>query len=230
MPKSKRAKVVHLTKTEKKGREGKENAFNLVRECIDKYKHVYIFSVENMRNTYLKEVRNERKQDRFFYGRNKVIAKALGTTEEEEYKEGLRHVSERLVGNVGLVFSDSEPEEILPYFENYHQMDYARSGCVATETMVVPEGPVMRGEEKFPHNMEPQLRGLGMPTCLVNGVVTLRSEYTICKEGDMLTPDQAQLLKHFYIQQADFHVTIVGHWTNGEFKALQDNMDETKME
>jgi mRNA turnover protein 4 len=52
----------------------------------------------------------------------------------------------------------------------------------------------MRGEDPFPHNMEPQLRQLGMPTQLVNGVVMLRSDHVICREGDVLTPEQAQLL------------------------------------
>ncbi len=59
MPKSKRAKVVHLSKTEKKGKELTFKLFANVRECLEKYQYCYVFSVENMRNTYLKEVRTE---------------------------------------------------------------------------------------------------------------------------------------------------------------------------
>lgn len=51
-----------------------------------------------------------------------------------------------------------------------------------------------RFEEKFPHNMEPQLRQLGMPTTLVNGIVTLTKEFTICTQGQALSPEQAHLL------------------------------------
>jgi mRNA turnover protein 4 len=59
MPKSKRAKVVHLTKVDKKGKELTIKLFANVRECLDQYQHCFVFSVDNMRNTYLKDVRNE---------------------------------------------------------------------------------------------------------------------------------------------------------------------------
>ncbi|KAJ3032864.1 mRNA turnover 4 [Rhizophlyctis rosea] len=74
--------------------------------------------------------------------------------------------------------------------------------------------------------MEPQLRALGMPTALVNGVVTVRSEFTVCREGEPLTPEQAQLLKHFYIQMADFHVNITCYWHDNEFHELEAKEDE----
>jgi mRNA turnover protein 4 len=59
MPKSKRAKVVHLTKVDKKGKELTLKLFSNVRECLDQYQHCFVFSVDNMRNTYLKDVRSE---------------------------------------------------------------------------------------------------------------------------------------------------------------------------
>lgn len=46
-----------------------------------------------MRNTYLKEIRHDFKDSRFFFGKNRVMAKALGTTVEEEYKEGLSAIA-----------------------------------------------------------------------------------------------------------------------------------------
>jgi len=42
--------------------------------------------------------------------------------------------------------------------------------------------------------MEPQLRKLGLPTTLKTGVVTCLFDYTVCNKGDVLTPEQAQLL------------------------------------
>lgn len=46
-----------------------------------------------MRNTYLKEIRNEFKDSRLFYGKNRVMAKGLGTTPESEYKDGLSEIA-----------------------------------------------------------------------------------------------------------------------------------------
>ena len=42
---------------------------------------------------YLKEIRHDFKDSRFFFGKNRVMAKALGTTVEEEYKEGLSAIA-----------------------------------------------------------------------------------------------------------------------------------------
>jgi 5S rRNA maturation endonuclease (ribonuclease M5) len=59
MPKSKRAKVVHLTKTDKKGKELSQKLFANVQEAADSFEHMFVFAVENMRNSYLKQVRQE---------------------------------------------------------------------------------------------------------------------------------------------------------------------------
>jgi mRNA turnover protein 4 len=65
MPKSKRARVVHLSKVDKKGKELSLKLFANVRESLDNYQHCFVFSVDNMRNTYLKDVRNELNDCRF---------------------------------------------------------------------------------------------------------------------------------------------------------------------
>ena len=59
MPKSKRARIVHLTQVQKKGKELTLKLFSNVRESLDQYQYCFVFSVENMRNTYLKDVRSE---------------------------------------------------------------------------------------------------------------------------------------------------------------------------
>ena len=78
--------------------------------------------------------------------------------------------------------------------------DFARTGGEATEDVLLPEGPL----SQFPHSIEPQLRALGMPTALKKGVVTLLSDYTVCKKGDCLTSEQARTLKLLGKQQANF--------------------------
>jgi len=63
--------------------------------------------------------------------------------------------------------------------------------------------------------MEPQLRKLGLPTALKTGVVTCLFDYTVCKKGDVLTPEQAQLLKHFFIQMSEFKVSLKCYYKDG---------------
>lgn len=64
MPVSKRAKVVHESKVTKKShKEQTRRLFANVQESVSKYDHLFLFSVDNMRNTYLKDVRTEFAED-----------------------------------------------------------------------------------------------------------------------------------------------------------------------
>ena len=53
-----------LSSTKRKGTEGKASLLQEVRDCCDQYEHVFVFSVENMRNNKLKEVRAHWKTSR----------------------------------------------------------------------------------------------------------------------------------------------------------------------
>lgn len=90
---------------------------------------------------------------------------------------------------------------MLDFFESHEAPDYARTGSKATATVTLSGGPL----EQFPHSIEPQLRALGLPTALKKGVVhLLGEEYTVCQEGDVLTSEQARILKLLGHQQAKF--------------------------
>ncbi|OWK12902.1 MRTO4 [Cervus elaphus hippelaphus] len=92
MPKSKRDKKVSLTKTAKKGLELKQNLIEELRKCVDTYKYLFIFSVANMRNSKLKDIRNAWKHSRMFFGKNKVMMVALGRSPSDEYKDNLHQL------------------------------------------------------------------------------------------------------------------------------------------
>lgn len=147
----------------------------------------------------MKEVREQWKPSRFFFGKNKVIAIGLGRSEAEEVEDGLHEVSlpetihkhhrisirsfisslslnflllqlsKSLKGQCGLLFTDCTKKEVTEWFDDYSVEDFARSGCKATETIVISEGPL----KQFSHAIEPYLRQLGMPTKLDRGNFTL---------------------------------------------------------
>ena len=109
MPKSKRDKkseyfrlivapffnliVVSLTKTDKKGLALKQKIVEDVRNCVEKYSSIYVFTFSNMRNELMKDVREQWKPSRFFFGKNKVIGVGLGRNKEEEVGDDLHKVS-----------------------------------------------------------------------------------------------------------------------------------------
>ena len=135
--------------------------------------------------------------DRIYLGRNGVMRKALGSTVEDEYRQGSHKIGTALTGDVGLLFTNSEPAVVIDWFKDFTRPDFARTGNVAPQAVVIPVGPIMMSDTVAPHSIEPQLRKLGMATKLVKGVPTLDVEHTICKKGETLEPNQVNLLKLF---------------------------------
>ena len=195
---------------------------------MDTYKYLFIFSVANMRNSKLKDIRNAWKHSRMLFDKNKVMMVALRRSPSDEYKDNLHQVSKKLRGEVGLPFTNRTKEEVNEWFTKYTEMDFARAGNKAAFTVNLDPGPL----EQFPHSMEPQLRQLGLPTALRRGVVTLLSDYEVCKEGDVLTPEQARVLKLFGYEMAEFKVTIKYMWDaqSGRFQEMGDDLPESASE
>ncbi|XP_052762816.1 mRNA turnover protein 4 homolog [Mya arenaria] len=229
MPKSKRDKKISLTQTRKKGLELKQKLIEDIRESVDQYARIFTFSVHNMRNTYLKDIRLDWKHSRFYFGKNKVMSLALGRTSSDEYRENLHNICTHLKGQTGLLFTNKTKDEVVKYFADFHKSDYARSGVEATQEVTLEEGPL----PDFSHAMEPQLRQLGLPTALKKGVITLLKDHKVCNLGQILSPEQARILKLFGYQMAEFKVTVENMWSNtGKFEEIEakpDTLTPTKV-
>lgn len=174
-----------------------------------------------MRNTYLKSIREEFRDSRIFFGKTKVMAKALGTSGEDEYQSGLSGLSEYLKGDVGLLCTNREVEGVLEFFSEYTETDFARAGTIAPRTFTVPEGVVystageqpVENDVALPHSLEQQVRKWGMPTRLDKGKVMLDQAYVLCEEGKVLNSNQTALLKTLGVIMAEFKVQVLAYWT-----------------
>ena len=238
--------VVNLTRTGKKGKELKGNLIEQIRAALDTYSTVYVFAIENMRTELLQAARAELKgRARFFIGKNRVMAKALGTTPEDEQREGIYELSSKLSGEVGLLFAREKEckgytlnaeegealiseEELISYLDSLEQGDYARPGSLATETVTVPAGPLMtRDGLPVPSNLEGQVRQCGLPVTLIRGVVVVPEgpERVICSEGDKLNADQARLLKLLNYQMVTFRIRLIARYRDGVVADLENDAE-----
>jgi len=231
MPRSKKSKLVSLTKTEKKStRAHKEKFVSEVQEHASRWKYAYVIHVGNMRNSSLKVVREQWKgTGRLFFGRTRVMAAALGTSEDTECRTGIHAVSKHLKGPVGLFFTDGPPEEVKVWFDSFSKPDFARAGNQATKEIVLPVGPLFQYNDPsstFPSSMDPQLRKLGLTTVLKRGVPSLATEHIVCRKNEKLTKEQAQLLKLIGVQMAVFKVLLSGRWSEEEGWVAIDTIPE----
>lgn len=217
MPKSKRSRPIHQpTQVQPKGRALKEKLYDGVCSGCDTFAWAWVFDVSNMRNAYLKDVREDWRDSRIIFGRTKVMAKALASAATG--RKGVAALLPSVAGSVGLLFTNREPDQVQAYFDAFARMDYARAGVGAPQTVTMGQGTVYAAyadggqpveEEPMAAGMEPTLRTLGMPTRLCDGVVTLDTDYTICREGAILDSNQTRLLKMFGMAQSEFRVRLI---------------------
>ncbi|KAL5612594.1 hypothetical protein BROUX41_004311 [Berkeleyomyces rouxiae] len=235
MPKSRRNKSISLTQVDKKGREHKDKLFANVREAVGEYQHCVVFSIDNSRNNYLKTVRQELNDSAIFFGKSKLMAKALGLTPEEAQAPGLEHLTPHIHGQVGLLFTNRPAADVLAYLGSIHEADYARAGTPASRTFVIPAGVVYatagavapEHDVVLEHTLEPELRKLGVPTRMVHGKVVLGEEdgstedYVVCKQGQVLDSRQTRLLKMFGAPISEFRVRVVAYWSAATSKVTE---------
>lgn len=201
---------------------------------MDAHRYVWVFDVANMRNTFLKQVRQDWAGSRVLFGRTRVMAKALGRTAEEAYLPNLDQLAARVGGDVGLLVTDEAPSVVREYFEAFVKTDFARAGAVAPLTFVVPEGIVYSTGGRIPqsedvpmvHSLETTVRGLGMPTQLKNGKVILGGDYTVCTEGDELNGKQTRLLKQFGVAVANFKIRLLAYYDKDSAQVITEEQKE----
>lgn len=174
----------------------------------------------------MKEVRIDWKPSRFFFGKNKVRALALGKSNTDEIAEDIHKLAACLKGQCGMLFTDKPREEVVAWFDEFAVEDYARSGFKVKGTIALTAGPL----KDFSHAMEPYLRQLGLPTSLERGVVTLLKDYVVCKSGSVLTPEQAKILQLLDYKLATFKLNLRCVWTKGTGFEKFDEADEEESE
>jgi len=95
------------------GRPKKEDLVQKVSEALDTYESVYVFKFDNLRASAIKDLRMLHKDDRYFLGKNSVMAIALGRSPEEEPRDNLHQMSKHLTGNSGLFFTSRPRKEVV---------------------------------------------------------------------------------------------------------------------
>lgn len=216
--------TVALTQTAKKTRDHKTAVVQEIRSAIDDHEAIYLFSYENMRSHLFKKVRMdfrvpdmEGKSSRIFLGKNKLMQIALGRTLEDEYADNLRQMSKHVSGSVGLLMTSKSKEDVMTYFENLVEEDFARAGSISPREIEVTNEMLYN----FPVSMVEQFRKLGMPVEIKNGRIVLigsKEKHIVCKEGEVLSVEACKILVQFGMKVSEFKLNLVCCWTkDGEY-------------
>eukprot|EP01083_Nonionella_stella_P240257 840077_1 len=117
-------------------------------------------------------------------------------------------MSKHVTGSVGLLMTSKSREEVVRYFAELAEEDFARAGSIAPKQIVVTNEMMYN----FPVSMVEQFRKLGMPIEVDTGKLVLignRKEYVVCKEGQELSVEACKILFQFGIKLSEFKVDLV---------------------
>ena len=208
MPKSKRNRVVPLSRVTKKGPgEKKERQVKNIHKYLKQYKYCFAFNYKNMTNIAMNALKEYFNDSIFMIGKNHVMQVGLGKTEKEETKEGSSKLNLYLKGNCGLFFTNKEPDEIISYFKEYSSPYFGNPGSISNQTLILKRG-FDEHLADFPSSMESQFRQLGMNIKIDDGKFCLLDDYVVCQEGKALSPDQSKMCKHLNINLDEFKIFI----------------------
>ena len=156
MPKSKRNKVVALTKVKTKGRAGKEELVQKVRSAVEEYRNAFVVSFENIRSGPFKVIASQWREDsKFFLGKNKVMQVAMGKMPEDEPADNTHLLSKYMRGQICLLLSNKGKEAIEKRFKEIEESheDFATAGTKAAYTVFLKKGTETL--EGYAHSLEP---------------------------------------------------------------------------
>lgn len=118
MVKSKRNKIVHLTKVKKKGKDHKEDLIKQLNDLVDEFSHVYVFDFDNVKADRIMHLRVKvKKHGRIFAGRNSLVTvtlKQMAAKTKYNYEDLISQV----VGHRGLLFANIERDALIAFLDN----------------------------------------------------------------------------------------------------------------
>ena len=211
-----------------------------MRDNVDSHSSLYLFSYENMRSSKFKDIRvhfsrsssnnpnddndmadvNASSGSKIMLGKNKLLQIALGKSLEDEYSDNLHHVSKLISSNVGILFTSLPSSEVIDYFNNYVEPDYARAGCIASRDVYITNEMLQSQPVTM---LEQQFQKQKLPIKISNGkliVMNDKDKFKLCKKGEVLSVDKCNALKQFQIQLSEFKVELLCRWSNDEFEKL----------
>jgi len=204
-------------KTPKKNKSEKVEQGNTIRENLLKYERVYVVRFNYMKTDRINDIRRKYRSSTLCFAKHKILNHSLGLTADTEARPQMHLLNQYIDGQSALFMTNEPHSEVISFFSSLTEPEFANAGFVATESYVVPEGPL----SQFSFSMDGFLRELGLPVRLENGVITNVRDYEVCSPGQTLTKNQANLLKQFQVKMDSFQAQVVALWENGAIQTPQ---------
>lgn len=197
-------------------KEKKEAYFTKLQEWISAYSKIMLVQVDNVGSNQIQQIRlgmrREGKEDlaNILMGKNTLIRKIISAFLAEQPDHPIKELLPFIKGNVGLVFTNEDLNEVREKLESVRKPAPARVGSIAQKDVFVPPGPTGcdPGQTSF-------FQVLGIPTKIQRGQIEIVSDVHLIHKGDKVGPSEAALLDKLNIRPFDYGLMLDTIYNNG---------------
>jgi len=160
-------------------------------------------------------------------GKNTLMRKVVNAYVKENAGSGLTNLLPAVVGNIGLIFTNGDIQDIKDVIKKNRVGAPARVGQLAECDVVIPPGPTGcdPGQTTW-------FQALNVATKIQKGQIEIVSEQKIITKGNKVGPSEVALLSKLNIKPFTYGLSLLSVYDNGalfEAKALEMTTSDLRM-
>jgi large subunit ribosomal protein LP0 len=196
-----------MVRTDK--RTWKANYFTKFVELCEKYPRFLLVNVDNVGSKQMQEIRiSMRGKAEILLGKNTMMRKIIRTNADKF--PDLQKILPHMVGNVGLVFTDNDLNEMRDLVLANRRPAMAKAGSIAPVDVMVPAGSTGQPPDKTSF-----FQALGITTKIAKGLIEIAREVHLIHAGDKVGLSEATLLKMLKICPFTYGLAITQAYDSG---------------
>jgi len=190
-------------------KEKKAAYFEKLTSLFGEHNKVLIVQADNIGAAHLSKVRKSlRGTATILMGKNTMIRKAIKNHAEQHPK--WQAILPVVVGNVGLVFTNSDLAKVRDSLVTLRVPAAAKAGMIAPQAVTVAKGQTTLEPTKTSF-----LQALNIASKINKGTIEILNEVSLIKPGDKVGPSEAQLLQMLDIKPFTYGLEVLQVYDDG---------------
>jgi len=202
----------------------KEAYHNKLCNLLDTYEKAFIVGADNVGSLQFQNIRKGLRPGAvILMGKNTMMKRSIRLYCETTGNDKWACILDELVGNVGIIFTNGDLNDVKAEVDKYKVGAPARVGLVAPDDVKIPAGPT---------GMDPSqtsfFQALGIATKINKGSIELVADVHLIKVGEKVGASQATLLSKLGIKPFKYGLALLKVYENGALydSAILDISDE----
>jgi len=195
-----------------------------IKKLLSQYKVVGIASLEKVRAAQLQELKQKLQKEVYMrVFKNTLVKRAIEELEDPKLKK----LEEYLTGANIFLFTNMNPFKLSLLLEKNKVKAVAKAGDKAVSDIIVPAG----NTGLPPGPVISQFSAVGIPTRIESGSVWINKDTLVCKKGEVISLQLANILSKLGIKAVEIGLTLKVVYDDGQIITEEDlaiDLDEIR--